>query len=108
MPKMTFITPSGEETTVEARVGWTVLDIAHENEVDIEGVCGGGMACSTCHVYVAEKFLDKIQPISEEEESILECAADRKPNSRLGCQITLEDDLDGLVVTLPKNIESLF
>ena len=108
MPKVTFISPDGERTTVEARVGWTVLDIAHEFDIDIEGVCGGGMACSTCHVYVKKDFLDKIQPIGEEEESILECAPDRKDNSRLGCQITLEDDLDGLEVTLPKTIESLF
>ncbi len=108
MPKVTFVSPKGEKTTVEARPGWTVLDIAHENDIDIEGVCGGGMACSTCHVYVAEKFLDLIPEIGEEEEAILEYAPDRKENSRLGCQITLEDDLDGLIVTRPKNIESLF
>lgn len=108
MPKVTFINPEGEKTTVEARTGWTVLDIAHENDIDIEGVCGGGMACSTCHVYVAQKFKDLIPGIGEEEEAILEFAPDRKDNSRLGCQITLEDGLDGLEVTLPKNIESLF
>lgn len=108
MPKVTFISPEGEETTVDGREGWTVLDIAHQFDIDIEGVCGGGMACSTCHVYVGQKFLKKLQPISEEEEAILEYAPDRKDNSRLGCQITLDQDLDGLVVTLPKNIESLF
>jgi len=108
MPKVTFISPEGEKTTVEGKKGWTVLDIAHEFDIDIEGVCGGGMACSTCHVYVAKQFLPKIPPISVEEEAILQFAPDRKDNSRLGCQITVEDDLDGLEVTLPKNIESLF
>lgn len=108
MPKVTFISPEGEKTTVKARCGWTLLDIAHEFDIDIEGVCGGGMACSTCHVYVAENFLPKLQPVSEEETAILEFAPDRKKNSRLGCQITLEEDLDGLEVSLPKNIESLF
>ena len=108
MPKVTFISPKGDKKTVEARVGWTVLDVAHENDIDIEGVCGGGMACSTCHVYVASKFLEKIPGIGEEEEAILEFAPDRKENSRLGCQIKVGDELDGLEVTLPKNIESLF
>lgn len=108
MPKVTFINPEGEKTTVEARTGWTLLDIAHDNDIDIEGVCGGEMACSTCHVYVAEKFLKKIPGIGEEEEAILEFAVERKKNSRLGCQIKLEKSLDGLEVTLPKNIESLF
>ncbi len=108
MPKVTFINPDGEKTTVEARSGWTVLDIAHENDIDIEGVCGGGMACSTCHVYVADKFKDLIPAISEEEEAILEYAAERKENSRLGCQIKVGETLDGLEVTLPKTIVSLF
>lgn len=108
MPKVTFISSEGERTTVEAKKGWTILDIAHENDIDIEGVCGGGMACSTCHVYVAAKFLDRIPGIGEEEEAILEFAPDRKKNSRLGCQIVVEDSLDGLEVTLPENIESLF
>ncbi|MHA1543729.1 MAG: 2Fe-2S iron-sulfur cluster-binding protein [Alphaproteobacteria bacterium] len=108
MPKVTFINPEGEKTTVEAPAGWSLLDIAHENDIDIEGVCGGGMACSTCHVYVEKKFFNKIPGIGEEEEAILEFAVDRKKNSRLGCQIKLEKFLDGLEVTLPKNIESLF
>ena len=108
MPKVTFISPEGEKTTVEARLGWTVLDIAHENDIYIEGVCGGGMACSTCHVYVAEKFWSLLKPIGEEEEAILEFAPDRKENSRLGCQIKVDKDLDGLELTLPKTIESLF
>lgn len=108
MPKVTFISPEGEKTTVEGREGWTVLEIAHQFDIDIEGVCGGGMACSTCHVYVKPEFLSKLQPICEEEEAILEYAPDRKENSRLGCQITVTKDLDGIAVTLPKNIESLF
>ncbi len=108
MPKITFLDPDGNSgKTVEGKSGWTLLDIAHKFDVDIEGVCGGGMACSTCHVFVNEKFLDKIPPISEEEEAILEYAAGRKANSRLGCQIILSDELDGLEVQLPEETESL-
>ncbi|MCH8081712.1 MAG: 2Fe-2S iron-sulfur cluster binding domain-containing protein [Proteobacteria bacterium] len=108
MLKITFLDPDGNSgKTVEAKSGLTLLDIAHQFEIEIEGVCGGDMACSTCHVFVSEKFLDKIPPISEEEEAILQFAAGRKANSRLGCQITLSDELDGLEVQLPEETESL-
>jgi len=108
MPKVTFISHTGEKKTVEGKAGWTLLDIAHQFDVEIEGVCGGGMACSTCHVFVKKAYLDKLPPIGIEEEGILEYAPGRAKNSRLGCQITLSKELDGLEVRLPEETESLF
>ncbi len=107
MPKVTFIDSGGTPIkTVEARPGWTLLDVAHEFEIDVEGVCGGGMACSTCHMYIAKKFLKIIPTMSEEEEAILAFAPGREKNSRLGCQIKLTKALDGLEVRLPIETDS--
>ena len=107
--KVTFISADGKaRETVDAREGWTILDIAHKHDIDIEGVCGGGMACSTCHVFVAEKFLEFIPDATEEEAAILAFAPGIKPNSRLGCQIKLTKALDGIEVQLPEETESQF
>lgn len=107
MPKVTFINFDGAPIkTVEARNGWTLLDVAQEYDIEVEGTCGGGMACSTCHMYIANKFLKKIPPISEEEEAILAFAPGVKKNSRLGCQIKLTQELDGLEVRLPFETDS--
>lgn len=109
MPKVTFIDSGGALIkTVEARDGWTLLDVAQEFDIEVEGTCGGGMACSTCHMYIANKFLKKIPPISEEEEAMLEFAPGREKNSRLGCQIKLTQELDGLEVRLPEEIDDQF
>ena len=107
MPKITFVDfNSSPIKTVEAKAGWTLLDIAHQFDIEVEGVCGGDMACSTCHMYIAEKFLKKIPAISEEEQAILEFAPGREKNSRLGCQIKLTEALDGLEVRLPEETDS--
>jgi len=109
MPKVTFFNPDGSFLkTVDAKAGWTLLDIAHKFDIDVEGVCGGGMACSTCHMYIAEKFLKKIPAMSEEEAAMLEFAPGREANSRLGCQIKVNENLDGLEVRLPFEVDSQF
>ncbi len=109
MPKVTFLNPDGSHLkTVKARVGWTLLDVAHEFDIDVEGVCGGGMACSTCHMYLAEKYLKKIPAMSEAEAAMLEFAPGREDNSRLGCQIKLTRALDGIEVRLPVEVDSQF
>lgn len=101
MPKMTFVESSGARHEMEAPLGDTVLDIAHRNNIDIEGVCEGAMACSTCHVIVAKQWYGKLDGISEDEGDMLDLALGLTATSRLGCQIVITKELDGLEVTLP-------
>lgn len=101
MPKMTFINADGTRTEVDAPVGLSVLEIAHKNGLDLEGACEGSLACSTCHVVVAAEWFDKLKDASEEEEDMLDLAFGLTHTSRLGCQIKMTEDLDGLVVTIP-------
>jgi len=101
MPKMTFIEPGGETKEVDAPLGLSVMEIAHKNNIDLEGACEGALACSTCHVIVEDKFYEGLDEASEDEEDMLDLAFGLTHTSRLGCQIIMSDELDGLVVTLP-------
>ena len=101
MPHMTFVTPQGERITVEAPVGLSVLEIAHQNNIDLEGACEGSLACSTCHDIVDSEWYDTLPDAQEEEEDMLDLAFGLTHTSRLGCQIIMKEELDGLVVTLP-------
>ena len=101
MPKMTFVLPEGEEKVVDAPLGVSVLEIAHKNHIPLEGACEGSLACSTCHVVVDETYFDKLQEASEDEEDMLDLAFGLTHTSRLGCQIIMSDELDGLKVLLP-------
>jgi ferredoxin, 2Fe-2S len=101
MLHMTFVTPQGERITVEAPVGLSVLEIAHQNNIDLEGACEGSLACSTCHVIVDSEWYDTLPDAQEEEEDMLDLAFGLTHTSRLGCQIIMKEELDGLVVTLP-------
>jgi 2Fe-2S ferredoxin len=101
MLHITFIDAQGKSHELEAEEGATVLDVARKYGFDLEGACEGSMACSTCHVIADPKWFDKLPPASEEEEDMLDLAFDVRETSRLGCQIVLTPDLDGLVVTIP-------
>ena len=101
MPKMTFIDADGNRKEVDAPVGLSVLEIAHKNGLDLEGACEGSLACSTCHVVVDEEWFDKLEDASEEEEDMLDLAFGLTHTSRLGCQIKMTDELDGLEVSIP-------
>lgn len=101
MPKMTFIDPKGDAREVDAPVGKSILDIAHANNVDIEGACEGAMACSTCHVIVDPAWYDRLPAPGIDEEDMLDLAFGLTRTSRLGCQVEITEDLDGLVVRLP-------
>lgn len=103
MPKMTFINADGSRTEAVSSEGDTVMETAQQNGVDIEGACEGSMACSTCHVIVDPDWFAKLPTASEEEEDILDLAFGLTNRSRLGCQITMTKDLDGLVVSLPSD-----
>ena len=102
MPKMTFISADGKgRMEVEAPLGLSVLEIAHRHGIDLEGACEGSLACSTCHVVVADDWYDQLDEPTEAEEDMLDLAFGLTHTSRLGCQIRMTDELDGLTVTLP-------
>ena len=101
MPKMTFIHPDGSRKEVDAPLGLSVMEIAHKHDIDLEGACEGSLACSTCHVIVAPEWYGKLKPAKEDEEDMLDLAFGLSKTSRLGCQIVMTPELDGLVVTLP-------
>lgn len=102
MPRMTFIAADGStRREVDAPVGLSVLEIAHRHDIDLEGACEGSLACSTCHVIVDPEWFDQLDQPSEEEEDMLDLAFGLTHTSRLGCQIRMSEELDGLVVTLP-------
>lgn len=102
MPKMTFIAPDGTRHEVEAPEGLSVLEIAHRNDIDLEGACEGSLACSTCHVVVDPEWFDALNEPSEDEEDMLDLAFGLTRTSRLGCQILMTAELDGLTVRLPE------
>ena len=101
MPKITFICQDGEDKTFDAPEGLSVLEIAHQNDIDLEGACEGSLACSTCHVIVDPKFFNILPQAADEEEDMLDLAFGLTHTSRLGCQIIMTKELDGLVVSLP-------
>ncbi len=102
MPKMTFLSADGKTAKeVEAPLGLSVLEIAHRNGIDLEGACEGSLACSTCHVIVDQEWFDQLDEPREEEEDMLDLAFGLTHTSRLGCQIKMTEELDGLTVRLP-------
>lgn len=99
--KMSFITNEGE-VEVEAPEGLSILEIAHMNNIDLEGACEGSLACSTCHVIIEDEArYNSLPPATEDEEDMLDLAFGLTQTSRLGCQILINENLDGLRVRLP-------
>ena len=91
---------SGERHTLEALEGWRVMEIIRDWNLPIEGACGGACECGTCHIFVAESWLDRLHPPLDEEEDRLDMVPLTRANSRLSCQILYTPELDGLEVTL--------
>lgn len=104
--KIIFIT-KGERKEFDVPVGTTVLEAAHNNNIDLEGACEGSLACSTCHVIVDDKDYGKLQKASEDEEDMLDLAFGLTPTSRLGCQIVMTEELDGLTLTVPDETRNI-
>ena len=104
MAKITYIEHNGTEHVVEVATGLTVMEGARDNSIPgIEADCGGACACSTCHVYVAPEWVEKLPPVDPMEEDMLEFAYEPdSTRSRLTCQLKVTDALDGLVVQMPK------
>ncbi|PZO80481.1 MAG: 2Fe-2S ferredoxin [Mesorhizobium amorphae] len=103
MTKLTFVAFDGTRFDVDAENGSTVMESAIRNAVPgIEAECGGACACATCHVYVDEAWVAVVGEPEAMEEDMLDFAYEVRPNSRLSCQIRVNDALDGLVVSVPE------
>ena len=107
MPRMIFVERDGTRREVDAPLGRSVLEIARRHDVDIEGACDGSLACSTCHVVVDPDWYDLLKEASEDEEDMLDLAFNLTRTSRLGCQIVITEELDGLTVRLPAATRNL-
>jgi len=99
--KVEFVTAGGERVSANAEPGDNLLRVAQAAGLPLEGTCEGQMACSTCHVIVAEDWFDRLEEASEEEEDMLDLAAGVARTSRLSCQIDLTPELDGLEIRIP-------
>ena len=103
MAKIKYIEHNGKEHEIEVSSGLTVMEGAIKNNIPgIDADCGGACACATCHVYINQDWIEKLNPKEDTEEDMLDFAFDVKENSRLICQISVTDELDGLVVNLPE------
>jgi 2Fe-2S ferredoxin len=101
MPKLVVVDRAGEEKTVEAQKGFTVMETIRDNGFDeLLALCGGCCSCATCHVFVDPAFADKLPPISGDEDDLLDSSDHRTETSRLSCQIPMTDALDGMKVTI--------
>jgi ferredoxin, 2Fe-2S len=101
MPKLIVVTREGEEREVEGEVGLSVMEVIRDNGFDeLLALCGGCCSCATCHVHVDPEFADKLPPMSEDENDLLDSSSDRDDRSRLSCQIQFTSALDGLKVTI--------
>ena len=102
MAKITYIEHSGKLHTIKVQNGLTVMEGAVQNNISgIDADCGGSMACATCHVYVKEEWFNKLPKKEDGEEDMLDMAYEPNKFSRLSCQLTVSDELEGLVVNLP-------
>ena len=102
MPKITYVDNQGNSKTINVDNGLTVMEGAIQNDIPgIDADCGGSMACATCHVYVEEKWFNKLPKAEEAEVDMIDMAFEPKKNSRLSCQIIVSDELDGLTVNIP-------
>ena len=103
MPKIIYKDQDGGSKTIEVENGLSVMEGAIQNDIPgIDADCGGAMACATCHVYVEEKWLDKLPKTEEAEVDMIDMAHEPKKNSRLSCQLIITDELEGLIVTTPE------
>ena len=102
MPKITYIEHNGKKHTIDVANGLSIMEGAVQNNIPgIDADCGGAMACATCHVYVKEEWFNKLPKKEDGEEDMLDMAFEPNKFSRLSCQLTVTDELDGLTVQLP-------
>ena len=101
MTKINFKLRNGELKKIDAEDGLTLMEVARDNDLGIEGTCGGSISCCTCHVVIEKDWFSKVGPANPDEEDMLDLAVDLQPTSRLGCQIEITPELDGLIVNIP-------
>ncbi len=106
--KLNWIGKKGETFTTDGIVGESILEAAHRHEVELEGACEGVCACSTCHVILEDPVYDSLEPASEEEEDMLDQAFGLTPTSRLGCQVELGKEHDGIKIKLPTATRNMY
>ena len=102
MPRIVFTTADGDKVEVSASVGTTVMEAGRDENLGLEGTCGGCLSCATCHVIVDEAWADKLSPITDDETDMLDMTDLKTDHSRLGCQIEMSDALDGIEITIPE------
>ncbi|KAK6632173.1 Adrenodoxin, mitochondrial [Polyplax serrata] len=105
---ITYVDKDGKETQVKGKIGDNVMYLAHRHNIEMEGACEASLACTTCHVYVLDNYLEKLPVAEEKEEDLLDMAPFLKENSRLGCQIILTKELDGIKVKLPQGTRNFY
>lgn len=107
MPKVVFIFADDSRKEVEVALGDNLLEAAHRNHIPLEGACEGSLACSTCHVIVDPKWYTKLDEPSEDEEDLLDLAFGLTRTSRLGCQVVMTKELDGIEVRVPEKTRNV-
>tara|TARA_B100001093_G_C26359945_1_gene814062 strand:+ start:35 stop:367 length:333 start_codon:yes stop_codon:yes gene_type:complete len=107
MPKVIFVESDGKEKVIDAEVGLSILEVAHKNGIDLEGACEGSLACATCHVILEDSFFNKLDEPSEDEEDMLDLAFGLTHTSRLGCQIIVSEELDGVKIKIPSGTRNM-
>ena len=101
MPNVFYRTLDGTDHEIDIEEGTTLMEAGRDNNLGIEGTCGGSLSCATCHIIIDNEWYDKVGKPSEDEEDMLDLAFGLEPTSRLGCQIRMNNDLDGLKVRIP-------
>ena len=102
MAKIKFILNDGSEKVVDAEDGLSLMEVARDNDLGIEGTCGGSISCCTCHIIVDPEWFKIVGPPNPDEEDMLDLAVELEKTSRLGCQIEVNENLDGLIVKIPQ------
>ncbi len=102
-----IVVVKGENKEFQVPIGTTVLEAAHKNDISLEGACEGSLACSTCHVIVDKNFYNQLNEPTEDEEDMLDLAFGLTPTSRLGCQIIMTKELDGLTLIVPEETRNV-
>ncbi|EDW19665.1 adrenodoxin-like protein 1, mitochondrial [Drosophila mojavensis] len=105
---ITYVDKDGKRTKVQGKVGDNVLYLAHRHGIEMEGACEASLACTTCHVYVKNDYLEKLNEADEKEDDLLDMAPFLRENSRLGCQIVLEKSMEGMELELPKATRNFY
>ena len=105
---LTFINKDKSEKVVQAKVGESLLEVAHQNDIDLEGACDSSLACSTCHVILDYETYDSLPMPKPEEEDMLDLAFGLTETSRLGCQVIVKKEFEGVKVTLPRATRNMY